>query len=89
VVRNKTVPRISHARDKALMHPTPHCVRRGWVSAGNHFAPALAQVPKINEGAYRLPRLSEIAQQSQLDFLQTSQKRLCLTAGRVARRWSG
>ena len=36
-----------------------------------------------------MPRLSEIAQQSQLDFLQTSQKRLCLTAGRVARRWSG
>jgi hypothetical protein len=26
------------ARDKALIHPTPHCVRRGWVCTGKRLA---------------------------------------------------
>jgi hypothetical protein len=34
VVRDETVTRISRVSDTGLIHPTPHCVRRGWVCLG-------------------------------------------------------
>jgi hypothetical protein len=42
VVRNETVPRNTLVRDKALIHPTPHCLRRGAVCKGKRGGRVLA-----------------------------------------------
>ena len=40
---DKTSPRTTHLRDKGLIHPTPHYVRRGWVCQGKRSPPAQAE----------------------------------------------
>jgi hypothetical protein len=50
VVRDKTVPRAAPVSDTGFIHPTPHCVRRGWVCRGRRGRPTLSFPTDFTEG---------------------------------------
>jgi hypothetical protein len=87
--QDKTCLRIFRASDKALIHPTPHYVRRGRVCTGR---PVTLQTETSSwaakcAGAVRRPERGGTP--TRLFHLRGQKGGACPTAGRAAQRWNG